>query len=211
MIRFPFYAWISVLNTIFPDPTEELLARYLSPQDIPYLGLLAFAFPRVTFQESLEKKMVIDDEEAKEAKVISLVISLLHAKAKEIKILLILEDLHWMDDQSWKVLLALLAKLDFLFLLATTRPLDDFSNRESLGELCDKSPDFHYYKLTQLIPSNVIKLICSIYNCDSVDPKVENILAQHCSGVFHSFQNFFLQNFILIFFQFQSKESSLHL
>jgi class 3 adenylate cyclase/tetratricopeptide (TPR) repeat protein len=131
----PYRAWRDVFTSYFAlqegtSPADrrqrvETLIKQLAPDQLERMPLLndvlSLAFPESDLTETLDPTL-------RQQSLFLLLDSLLHAWARALSLVLVIEDAHWLDSVSWELLLQVARSLtvsgDPLLLVVVTRPID---------------------------------------------------------------------------------------
>ncbi|MCP4363424.1 MAG: AAA family ATPase [Chloroflexi bacterium] len=109
-----------------------------------------------------------------------LLVGLLKARAKATPLLLILEDVHWLDSASWA--LARLVSRDVLplLLVIVTRPLHDPIPAEYTH--LRRTTNSQHLSLTNLPLKETLQLVCQRLGVDTLPETVSNLLLEKAEG-----------------------------
>ena len=191
----PYSAWRSVFHRVFG--LEEILRKpQLSEEDrasireevlnklrridtdllshAPLLSaLLPVAIPENEFTSSLTG-------ETRGSNIRELLSRILQYEASQSPLLIILEDLHWMDSASWIFLADVYQKVRPLMLVLTTRPLSPPVPQE-FKTIADRS-DTHFMKLQPMKLDDVEDLVCQRLGVVSIPPVVSKLIREKSEG-----------------------------
>ena len=136
----PYYTWRGVLETLFDVEHSESseidksfvreLQRTLEPRLMPYLPLLQTIFPQLTFSHSEMKPVEQLRKEEKHSLINELIKCVIEHKSCQVPLVIVLDDLQWMDAPSLRVFTAMASTMHSILIIATTRDLTDSLRRQ---------------------------------------------------------------------------------
>ena len=191
----PYHAWRSTFNSVFgvdeilrkPQLSDEdrasirdtVLAK-LSQIDADLLRyaplltvLLPVAIPENDFTSALTG-------ETRGGNIRELLLRILQYEASQSPLLIVMEDLHWVDSASWIFLSDIYQKVRPLMLVLTTRPLQPPIPQE-YKVIADKS-DTHFIKLEAMQLDDVDALVCQRLGVASIPPLVSKLIREKSEG-----------------------------
>jgi adenylate cyclase len=115
-----------------------------------------------------------------------IVVRLAELRSSTAPLVLLVDDLHWIDDRSARLLLALTRRVPRIGLILTTRSLD-----ESVPPYVRTLYDAASTRITlgRLTPEAVLHLTCDVLGVRSVPPSVAEFVYSHSEGLpFHAEQ-----------------------
>ena len=101
-------------------------------------------------------------------------------------LVLLVDDIHWLDDPSAHILLTLVRRVERVLLVMTTRPMDN-SEAPKVRGLCTSSDV--KLSLARLSRMAVLNMTCDLLCVRSVAPRVADFVFEHSEGLpFHAEQ-----------------------
>jgi class 3 adenylate cyclase/tetratricopeptide (TPR) repeat protein len=191
----PYYAWKPVFNKVFG--IEEILRKpQLSSEDRASMreivlgklgqmdpGLLRYAplltvllpvsIPENDFTSSLTG-------ETRGGNIRELLVKILQFEARRSRVLVVVEDIHWLDSASWTLLLDMYQQVRPLMLLVTTRPFERVLPQE-FKQIADR-PDTHFVKLEAMPLDDVEALVCQRLGVHSMPAAVGRLIREKSEG-----------------------------
>lgn len=191
----PYYAWKSVFNEAFgieeilrkPQLSEEDRAsmreivleklRQMDPGLLRYAPLLTVLLP-VSIPENEFTSSLIG--ETRGGNIRELLVKVLQYEARRSRVLIVLEDIHWLDSASWTLLLDVYQQVRPLMLLVTTRPFERIPPQE-FKQIADRS-DTHFIKLDAMPLDDVETLVCQRLGVHSMPAAVSRLIREKSEG-----------------------------
>lgn len=155
----------SVLLKTLPD-AEELFCL-LNP-------LLPFRYP----ESDLVKQM---NPEARADSTHNLLVRLFAAEAEKSPIVLIMDDVHWLDSASWALLRQVQLNIRPLLLVLATRPFVDSAPPELFTQI-SAVPEAVHLSLTTLPDEDIDALIHRFFGVKSVPSSISQLILQKAEG-----------------------------
>lgn len=191
----PYHAWRSTFNRVFG--IEEILRRpQLSEVDrdsirdtlvaklhqidsdlLRYMPLLTVLFPISIPENDFTSSLT---GETRGGNIRELLVRILQYEAGLAPLLIVLEDLHWIDAASWIFLADVYQKVRPMMLVLTTRPLQPPVPQE-YKTIADKS-DTHFVKLETMKLDDVDALVCQRLGVVSIPPLVSKLIREKSEG-----------------------------
>jgi len=191
----PYHAWSSPFNKVFgievllrkPQLSEEdrtsirdtVLEKLsqIDPELLRYAplltALLPVSIPENEFTSSLTG-------ETRGGNIRELLLKILQYEASQAPLLIVIEDLHWVDSASWTFLADVYQKVRPLMLVLTTRPLPQPVPQE-FKLIADKS-ETHFVKLETMPVGDVDALVCQRLGVVSIPPLVSKLIREKSEG-----------------------------
>lgn len=191
----PYHAWRSTFNRVFgieeilrrPQLSDEerdsirdtILAKLnqIDPDLLRYAPLLTVLFPVSIPENDFTSSLT---GETRGGNIRELLVQILQYEASLAPLLIVLEDLHWVDSASWIFLADVYQKVRPMMLVLTTRPLQppiplEFKN------IAEKS-DTHFVKLETMNLDDVDALVCQRLGVVSIPPLVSKLIREKSEG-----------------------------
>lgn len=191
----PYHAWRSTFNRVFgieeilrqPQLSDEdrnsirdtILAKLnqIDPDLLRYAPLLTVLFPVSIPENDFTSSLT---GETRGGNIRELLVRILQYEASLAPLLIVLEDLHWVDSASWIFLADVYQKVRPMMLVLTTRPLQppiplEFKN------IAEKS-DTHFVKLETMNLDDVDALVCQRLGVVSIPPLVSKLIREKSEG-----------------------------
>ncbi len=191
----PYHAWRPVFNQIFGleesvaqgDFTEEFRASIednviaklaeIDPDLIRYAPLVDVILPISIPDNELTSAM---SGEIRGGNVRELLARLLAHEAGQSPLLIVMEDLHWLDSASWALLVDVQQKVRPLFLALNTRPLTDPVPAQ-FKQILD-TPGTRLLRLEAMKLDDVESLVCQRLGVKSVPPMLSRLIREKSEG-----------------------------
>jgi predicted ATPase/class 3 adenylate cyclase len=167
----PYRAWRDIFNAYFE--LEDLPPAALPEKQSQVLRCLAEFDPALVYRAPLLNDVLglmlpethltrMMDADLRHQSLTALLIALLRWRCRSAPLVLVLEDVHWLDSLSWELSLAVAQSLfdQPLLMMIAMRPLDDDIKRNRLVTL-DDLPNVHHMVLESLEPDEVVSLAAS--------------------------------------------------
>ncbi|MEP7136671.1 MAG: adenylate/guanylate cyclase domain-containing protein, partial [Chloroflexota bacterium] len=191
----PYHAWRSTFNRVFG--LEEILRRpqlsdedrnsiadtiaaklnLIDPDLLRYAPLLTALFPVSIPENDFTSALT---GETRGGNIRELLLRILQYEASQSPLLIVIEDLHWIDSASWIFLSDVYQKVRPLMLVLTTRPLQPPIPME-FKTITDKS-DTHFVKLETMQLDDVDALVCQRLGVVSIPPLVSKLIREKSEG-----------------------------
>lgn len=191
----PYHVWRSVLDRVLgveevfrkPQLSDEdrehvrdTLLKYLEKIDPGLLrsaplmtAVLPVSIPENDFTSSLTG-------ETRGGNIRELLLRMLQYEANQNPLLLVVEDLHWMDSASWIFLTDVYQKVRPLMLVLTTRPLSP--PVPPAFKLIAENSDTHFVELNAMTLEDVEALVCQRLGVASIPPLVSKLIREKSEG-----------------------------
>jgi class 3 adenylate cyclase/tetratricopeptide (TPR) repeat protein len=191
----PYHAWRPIFNQIFEleepsaqsDLTEEprgsiednVVAKLaeIDPDLVRYAPLVDVVLPISIPDNELTFAM---SGEIRGGNVRELLMRLLAFEAGQSPMLIVMEDLHWLDSASWALLEDVQQKVRPLFLALNTRPLADPLPTQ-FKQLLD-TPGTRLLRLEAMKLDDVEALVCQRLGVKSVPPMLSRLIREKSEG-----------------------------
>jgi len=191
----PYHVWRSTFNRVFG--VEEILRRpqlseadrnsirdtllaklnQIDPDLLRYAPLLTVLFPVSIPENDFTSSLT---GETRGGNIRELLLKILQYEAIQSPLLIVIEDLHWVDSASWIFLADVYQKVRPLMLVLTTRPLAPPVPQE-YKLIADKS-DTHFVKLETMNLDDVDALVCQRLSVVSIPPLVSKLIREKSEG-----------------------------
>jgi predicted ATPase/class 3 adenylate cyclase len=188
-----YYAWQPIFSRLLnmngkfgePDSTARKERRAqimthldnLSPDLSSIAPLLNEVLPLDIPENDLTRQMT---GEVRASNIRELLVGLLSAEAKSTPYLLVIEDAHWLDSASWKMVQTVHQEVHPLFLIIAHRPLPDPIPSE-YTELM-QSDHVHHLVLDLFTQSDVNDFICDILEVKKLPQPVFDLVYEKAEG-----------------------------
>jgi len=151
--------------------------------DDPYIVQLAPLLKQVLPHSALEENHITKHlaGENRLNETIKLMVTLLQAKLGHSRIVLVFEDVHWMDSSSWKLLAAVITKVKPLLLLLTMRRMDDAAKPAEYKKISACEPDT-LVELSGLETANITELLKTNLAVGSFPAQVAQLIRNKSDG-----------------------------
>lgn len=181
----PFYAWRSVL-------VETLkIAKHGSIEEPLDFGQIFQDNPELDAHSSLLGMVLgIDVTEPAQTQQLTamrrgeiardLVVHLIGSLAKDGAVLLVFDDLHWLDSASWALLRAVFERVDDIRIVMAMRPVGDVVNDDA-AEL-RQSSEVDCTALQPLAGKDVLKLVAQQLGVDTLPAKLTEFVQEKSGG-----------------------------
>jgi class 3 adenylate cyclase/tetratricopeptide (TPR) repeat protein len=172
----PFFIWKSVFEDLFPM-TENILQyndfvkSKLIEDELKLFPLLRSVLP---IDIDKEKKLNLNDEDRLD-KTIQMLSRILIRYSIKNPVTILLEDLHWADQVSWKFLSNLISQKGKILIIANTRPIFQSKEYDGLTEAYKSllnSENVIRISLENLTLEDIESIICSKLGVESVPEKM---------------------------------------
>jgi predicted ATPase len=184
----PYYPWQNVLEEFFgvrylpeDEATDKIMKRLAD--DFPDLcdraGLLDAVLP-LPFQQSPKTQMLKGFSRMENTK--RLLLELLQKASESEQMVLILEDIHWMDTLSWSLLADIAASVHPLFIILTHRLWVDDAGRPTEYDELLQSGRAQLFSLGGITRNDSTQLACRCLRCDEVPEVIMSIVVNRASG-----------------------------
>ncbi|MCL4871795.1 MAG: AAA family ATPase [Anaerolineae bacterium] len=149
----------------------------LAPQMIPLTPLLNIILPLDITENDLTAQM---SGEVRANNTHELLVGLLQAKARPRPLLIVLDDVHWLDSASWALTRLVYRDAHPVMLVLLTRPPDEALSQEYTALL--ESPHTHHLRLEFLAPADTEALVCQRLGVNRLPPRVANLIHEKAAG-----------------------------
>lgn len=191
----PYYAWRSVVNGALgieellrkPQLSDEdrnsirdiLLAKLeeIDPKLLRYAPLLNALLP-VSFPENEFTSALTG--ETRGGNIRELLVKILRHEAARSRLLIAVEDLHWLDSASWTLLLDVYQQVRPLMLVVTTRPFGQTPPQEF--KVIAEGSDTHFIRLESMHPDDVETLVCQRLGVTTMPSVVSRLIREKSEG-----------------------------
>ncbi len=190
-----YHAWRSTFNRVFD--IEEILRRpqlsdedwiairdtvleklnQIDPDLLRYAPLLTVLLPVPIPENDFTSSLT---GETRGGNIRELLVKILQHEAVQAPLLIVIEDLHWVDSVSWTFLTDVYQKVRPLMLVLTTRPLPQPVPQE-FKMIADKS-DTHIVKLDAMQLDDVDALVCQRLGVILIPPLVSKLIREKSEG-----------------------------
>jgi len=191
----PYHAWRPIFNQIFdidesfaqgeftdaPQASIEdsVLAKLteIDPDLVRYAPLVDVVLPISITDNELTSAM---SGEIRGGNVRELLTRLLAFEASQSPMLIVMEDLHWLDSASWALLVDVQQKVRPLFLALNTRPLTDPVPAQ-FKQILD-TPGTRLLRLEAMKLDDVEALVCQRLGVKAVPPMLSRLIREKSEG-----------------------------
>lgn len=180
----PYHAWRPVFGELLGvrgrasrEAARRRLPSLLGEESAPLLPLLEVVLLLGLPQSAATQGM---NPEARADRTRALLVELLGALAEQSPLVLVLDEVHWLDSASWLLLAEVAANLPGLHLVIGTRPLD--GEREASLERMLALPRARLLELGPLAPEAQIALAAAVLGVDVVPPAMVRALIARAQG-----------------------------
>jgi len=191
----PYHAWRTIFSRLFnveeiltlPELTdvdrdtirERVLAKLeeADPDLTRYAPLLDVILPPVFPENEFTSAM---SGEIRGGNIRELLVRLLNYEAARAPVLIVLEDLHWLDSASWKLLGDVYRKVRPVLLLLNTRPLS-VAVPEEFKQIAD-APETNFVKLDAMLLDDVEALVCQRLGVKSIPSQIGRLIREKSEG-----------------------------
>lgn len=191
----PYFAWRPIFYTVFG--IEELLAKSelteedrdtiqarvveklkaIDPELPRYAPLLDVILPIPIPDNDLTSAMV---GEVRASNIREVLTHLLNHEASQAPLLIILEDVHWLDSASWILLADVHQKVRPILLTLNTRPLTP-PVPQQFKEIAEQ-PNTKFIKLDAMLLDDVEALVCQRLGVRSIPPEIGKLIREKSEG-----------------------------
>lgn len=191
----PYYAWRSAFYSVFgieeilrqPQLSEEdrnsvrdiVLAKLeqIDPGLLRYAPLLSILLP-VSFPENEFTSSLTGETRGGNTR--EFLVKILQYETRQSRLLIVIEDLHWLDSASWTLLTDVFHQVRPLMLVLTTRPFGQVVPQE-FKLIADRS-DTHFINLESMPLDDVDALVCQRLGVTSIPPVVGKLIREKSEG-----------------------------
>ncbi len=191
----PYHAWRSVFDRVFG--VEEIFRKpQLSEQDreevrdtvleklsqidpdlLRYAPLLSAVLPVPIPENDFTSSLT---GETRGGNIRELLLRILQYEASQTPLLIVVEDLHWVDSASWIFLADVYQKVRPLMFVLTTRPLSPPIPQEF--KLISEKSDTRFVRLNAMPLDDVDALVCQRLGVTSIPPLVSKLIREKSEG-----------------------------
>jgi len=191
----PYYSWRPIFNTVFN--IEELLAKAelteanrdtiqarvidklnaIDPELARYAPLLTAVLPFVIPDNELTSAMA---GEIRAGNTRELLTRLLAHEAVQAPLLIVLEDVHWLDSASWILLADVHQKVRPILLALNTRPFSP-PVPQQFKDIANH-PNTNFIKLEAMLLDDVEALVCQRLGVRSIPPEIGKLIREKSEG-----------------------------
>lgn len=182
----PYYPWRRALAFQLPSGgtagdsmvLQAGLLQHLSRDDelLDRAPLLDALVPMGLAESALTRQL---SGEARAAATRDLILRLMHRMSGGRPLVIVLEDVHWMDSASWALAVAASRRLRPILLIFTMRPVEEAP--PAWAEL-RSGPAFQKIRLGPLKPEEVAALICQQLDVEQIPGPVLELVHQRAAG-----------------------------
>ncbi len=183
----PFHAWRAVFVQLFhldllpEDPATRrahvLGSLTVAPGLREFAPLLQVVLPLELPDTATTARLTPQD---RREQTHALLLRLLQLAATHLPLVLVLEDAHWLDPDSWRLAWAAVESIPRLLLLISTQPTDTPPAREY--HLLLRHPQTHRLLLSGLDRAAVRQLLCGELDVSEIDEALLNLISEHAEG-----------------------------
>jgi class 3 adenylate cyclase/tetratricopeptide (TPR) repeat protein len=180
----PYFAWRSVfrdaldLNSISGEAAQrDHILKHLPPHLAPLAPLLNAVLP-LNFPESPTTASMEGQARAENSQ--RLLVAILETAARSTSRVLILEDVHWLDSASWRLVLAVSQKVHPLLLILSTRPISEPQPAEYRA--LTSMPSTRRFNLDVLSSDDAFHLVCLRLGVTWLPPEVAKLIRERANG-----------------------------
>ena len=191
----PYFAWRSVFNSLFgfegltngsqltdedrPRIVNTILAKLgaVDQELLRYAPLLNVVLPISLPENEFTAAMT---GEVRGGNIRDLLVRLLQEEATRSRILLAIEDVHWLDSASWVLLADVYRNVHPLLLAMNTRPLSRPVPPE-FKELAER-PETQFIKLDTMSLADVEQLVCQRLGVSAMPSEVSQLIRDKSEG-----------------------------
>jgi class 3 adenylate cyclase/tetratricopeptide (TPR) repeat protein len=161
------------------EPWRDTVSRYLQddPPLLAWAPLLGDILPLALPESDLTREM---RGTARAAAIQALLLRLVEHACADGPLVLMAEDLHWIDELSGGVLLMLAERAPGLSIVAVTRPLTEFANA-SAEEFC-RHPALRRTDLGALDESQTAAIVGHLLGVEAVPDELSRLIHGRCEG-----------------------------
>ena len=181
----PYYVWRPILLSVLgrPGGTDADLHDTLNQQlrDVPHLAAhssLLSAALGIQLAESAQTRQLTARRRAEVVR--ELVVHLMDNMAADGPLLLVLDDVHWIDTATWGLVRAVFERIDGLRLLMASRPADDTSCEDE-AEL-RQSPGVETLELQPLNVQEILDLVAHRLEIETLPPDLAEFIKNSSGG-----------------------------
>lgn len=174
-----FYALLNWEALTEAEARRQSILAALGPERLGLAPLLNDVVKENLFEENDLTRNLVGKPRADSTREVLL--SILHEAANRAPLVLIIEDAHWLDSQSWALALAVQQRTrnaPLLFVLATrplTEPLPEFAQ-------LTQAPNVHRIRLQPLPRHDVLTLICQRLGASRLPDSVAALIQSKAEG-----------------------------
>lgn len=181
----PYYVWRSVFRQLFKlntaaeeAPSQKILNELKSEPALAHLTpLLGSILPLDLAENEFTQQMA---GQVRADNMHDLAVRLLQNAATQAPTLLIIEDAHWLDSASWGLLLRVSRDVQPLFLVLSTRSIQEPLPPE-YRQLLDR-PVTRYLKLEALPEEDIIDIVCQRLGVYSLPEPAAHLIRDKAQG-----------------------------
>ena len=191
----PYYAWRSIFQKLFdieevsshPILTEadqrEIMLKVseklhaIDPDLTRYAPLLDVVLPAVFAENEFTSAMT---GEIRGGNIRELLVRLLYEEAAQAPLLIVIEDLHWLDSASWTLLIDVFQKVRPLLFFLNTRPLTGNAPQEF--KLIVEAKDTKIVKLEAMMLDDVEALVCQRLGVKTIPLQIGKLIREKSEG-----------------------------
>ena len=181
----PYHAWQAVLAQLLHlsetvDPNQRR-ARVLEVLDAPaslqpFLSLLNGVLD-LDFPET--EQTIAMSPRARRHEIAGMLVRLVERSAAGSRLLILLEDAHWLDASSWDLALSVMEQVSPLMLVMTSRPMSQLpSERDALLQ----GASTLHLRLAALDPRDAVDMVRDKLAVDEIPPEVAELIKVRGSG-----------------------------
>lgn len=181
----PYHAWRAVLAQLLElsetvDPAQRR-ARVQEALDAPanleaFLALLNGVLD-VDFPDT--EQTIAMSPRSRRHQTAGMLVRLLERAAAGSRLLIVLEDVHWLDPSSWELALMVADQVTPLMLVMTTRPV---SNPPPERDTLLRGASTLHLRLGALDPRDAVAIVCDKLGVDGIPEEVASLIRVRASG-----------------------------
>jgi len=191
----PYYAWRSIFNKLFGleevlthkqltdadrvEIREKVVAKLqkMEPDLVRYAPLLDVVLPIQIPDNEFTSAMT---GEIRGGNIRELLLRLLNHEAAKQPVLIVLEDLHWLDSASWTLLSDIHDKARPILLALTTRPLSEEVPQEF--KQIAEAPATQFIKMDAMHLDDIESLVCQRLGVKSIPAQIGQLIREKSEG-----------------------------
>jgi len=191
----PYYAWRSAIDRVFgideilrkPQLSDEdsasihdfVLAKLVQIDSslLRYAPLLSVLLPVSIAENEFTSSLT---GETRGGNIRELLVKILQYEAAQSRLLIVVEDLHWLDSASWALLLDVYQQIRPLMLVISTRPFGQIVPQEF--KLILEKSDTHFINLEAMPLDDVEALVCQRLGVSSIPSVVSRLIREKSEG-----------------------------
>lgn len=157
------------------DIMKEKLIVYQSEHYVPLLNdIFPFEFPETEFTSQMNAQARVDS-------VCELIVKLIKFISEDHSLVILIDDIQWLDSQSWSVTLQIAQEVTNMLLVLATRPIDGTTAAPEYRSIRDM-PDCQSLRLGIMSKSEIITLVREQLYVDRIPKVVEELIKDKAQG-----------------------------